>query len=69
MKKEYDFSNAEQGKFYRPIEELDIPIYLDNEVKNFFLKNIKEKTSDFSLNAIINSLIKQDIKISQRLSY
>lgn len=25
MKDEYDFSEAEQGRFYRPIEELDIP--------------------------------------------
>ena len=69
MKKEYDFTNAEQGKFYRPIEELDIPIYLDKEIKNFFLKNIKDKTSDFSLNNIINSLIKQDIEISKKLLY
>ena len=69
MKDEYDFTNAEQGKFYRPIEELDIPIYLDNEVKNFFFKNLKEKASDFSLNNIVNSLIKQDIEISKRLAY
>ena len=27
MKDEYDFTNTEQGKFYRPIEELDIPMY------------------------------------------
>jgi hypothetical protein len=67
MKKEYDFTNAEQGKFYRPIEELDIPIYLDKEVKNFFMKNIKDKAGDFSLNNIINSLIKQDIEISKKL--
>ena len=69
MKEEYDFTNAEQGKFYRPIEELDIPIYLDDEVKSFFLKNIKEKKSDFSLSSIINSLIKQDIEISRKLAY
>jgi len=69
MKEEYDFTNASQGKFYRPIEELDIPIYLDKEIKNFFLKNIKDKTSDFSLNNIINSLIKQDIEISKKLLY
>jgi hypothetical protein len=69
MKKEYDFTNAEQGKFYRPIEELDIPIYLDEDVKQFFLKNMKEKTSDFSLNNIVNSLIKQDIEISKKLAY
>ena len=68
MKKEYDFSDAEQGKFYRPIEELDIPIYLDDEVKSFFLKNFREKSSDFSLSKIINSLIKKDIEISQGLS-
>jgi hypothetical protein len=57
VKQEYDFTNAQQGKFYRPIEELDIPIYLDDEIKNF------------SLNNIINSLIKQDIEISKKLSY
>jgi len=67
MKKEYDFTNAEQGKFYRPIEELDIPIYLDKEVKEFFLKNIQNKNNNFSLNEIINSLIKQDIEISNQL--
>ena len=27
MKDEYDFSDAEQGKFYKPLEELDIPIF------------------------------------------
>jgi hypothetical protein len=67
MKKEYDFTNAEQGKFYRPIDELDIPIYLDEEVKNFFMKNIKDKASDFSLSNTINSLIKHDIEISKKL--
>ena len=29
MKEEYNFTNAEQGNFYAPIQELDIPIYLD----------------------------------------
>ena len=35
-KKEYDFSRAEQGKFYRPIEELEIPVYLDEEITAFY---------------------------------
>ena len=69
MKDEYDFTNAEQGKFYRPIEELDIPIYLDDEVKKYFLKNIKEKTKNFSLNHIVNALLKQDIEISKKLAH
>ncbi len=68
MKDEYDFTNAEQGKFYRPIEELDIPIYLDKEVKEYFLKNIGNKDSNFSLNKIVNALIRKDIEISRELT-
>jgi hypothetical protein len=32
MKDGYDFSNAEQGKFYTPIEDIQAPIYLDQDV-------------------------------------
>ncbi len=67
MKYEYDFTNAEQGKFYRPLEELDIPIYLDREVKDFFIKKIRDKGQQFSLNETINSLLKKDIEISNKI--
>ena len=69
MKDEYDFTNAEQGKFYVPIEEIDIPIYLDDEVKKFFLKKLKDsKKIDFSLSDIVNALLLKDIEISKRLA-
>ena len=68
MKKEYDCTNAEQGKFYTPMEELDMPIYLDKEVKKFFIKNIKTRSDDFSLSNVVNSLIKKDIEISKNLT-
>lgn len=68
MKDEYDFSDAEQGKFYRPLEELDIPIYLDKEVKAFFMQKSTEQSSPFSLNEVVNSLLKKDIEISNKLS-
>jgi len=68
MKKEYDFTNAEQGKFYVPIEELDIPIYLDEEVKRFFLKKLKNKDIDLSLSSIVNALLLKDIEISKKLA-
>jgi len=67
MKDEYDFSNAEQGKFYRPLEELDIPIYLDKEVKEYFIQKIRNQEKPFSINMLINSLIKKDIEISNQL--
>jgi len=68
MKQEYDFSNAEQGKFYRPLSELDIPIYLDDEVKVHFMKILADKNNTSSINEIINSLLKKDIEISNKLS-
>lgn len=68
MKDEYDFTGAEQGKFYRPIEELDIPIYLDKEVKAFFVKKMRGKKQKLSLNEIINALLKKDIEISEKMA-
>lgn len=67
MKDEYDFTNAEQGKFYRPLEELDIPIYLDSEVKSFFMKKLSTKEQSTSLSELVNDLLKKDIEISTRL--
>ncbi len=69
MREEYDFKNAKQGRFYRPIEELEIPIYLDKKIMAFLLKNIKKRGSDDSLNSIVNALIKQDIEISKKIAF
>jgi len=68
MKDEYDFTDAEQGKFYVPVEQLDIPIYLDDEVKKFFLKNLSKQDVDFSLSRVVNTLLLKDIEISKDLS-
>ena len=61
MKKENDFSKAEQGKFYRPIEELEIPIYLDKEIKTFFSKKASERHID--LGQIINTILRKEMEI------
>ncbi len=68
MKKEYDFTDAEQGKFYRPIEKLDIPIYLDKDVQDFLMKYISKNESSSSLSELVNSLVKKDIEISKKLA-
>ncbi len=36
-KNEYDFTDAEQGKFYRPMEELEIPIYRQKYSKSYYV--------------------------------
>ena len=68
MKEEYDFTNAEQGRFYRPIEDLEIPVYLDSDIRAILMKKLKEAGSEHSLNAIVNSLIKHDIEISRKIA-
>jgi len=43
------------------VEELDI--------KEFLMSKLKNNTKEFSLNNIVNALLKQDIEISKKLSY
>lgn len=61
MEKEYDFSNAERGKFYRPLEELEIPVYLDKKVRTFFSKKAVEKNVE--LNQIINAVLLKEMEL------
>lgn len=35
MKKEYDFSKGERGKFHRSDAELELPIYLDADLREY----------------------------------
>ncbi len=43
MKKQYDFSKGERGKFYHPDVEFKLPIYLEPEVAQFLLKALQKK--------------------------
>jgi hypothetical protein len=36
MKKEYDFSRGERGKFYRPDIQLNLPVYLEPDLRKYF---------------------------------
>ncbi|NJK53748.1 MAG: hypothetical protein HC936_14870 [Leptolyngbyaceae cyanobacterium SU_3_3] len=61
MKPEYDFSKAERGKFYHPTAKFNIPIYLDEEVLEYFSKQAETKGVD--LTDMINDLLKKDIAL------
>ena len=60
MKKEYDFSKGERGKFYRKNMKLNIPIYLDEQISQVVEKIASKKGIDRS--AVVNELLKEDIK-------
>ena len=65
MKKEYDFSKAEIGKFYREDLVLNLPVYLEPDNLRYIEKIAADKKSDLS--TIVNKLIKENIKIAQVL--
>jgi hypothetical protein len=60
MRKEYDFSKGERGKFYHPDMKLNIPVYLDDQVSAFVEKIASKKGIDRS--AVVNELLRDDIK-------
>ena len=43
MRREYNFSKGERGKFFRPNARIHLPIYLDEERFKFVEKIAKEK--------------------------
>lgn len=61
IKKEYDFSKAEKGKFYRPIEKLELPVYLEKEVKEFFSKTASKKK--MRLDKIVNTILRKEMEM------
>jgi hypothetical protein len=63
MKDEYDFSNAEKGKFYRPREELKIPVYLEEDV----LLYLQGRKKDADLSSIVNEILRKEIEILKTL--
>jgi hypothetical protein len=65
MKKEYDFSKGERGKFYRPGMKLNIPIYLEEEVAAFVEKIASKKGIDRS--SVVNGLLRGDIMLAEAM--
>ena len=61
MKKEYNFSKAEKGKFYIPAEQIELPIYLDKSIKDFYKNAALLKRIDLS--KMINSILKKEMEI------
>ena len=61
MKKEYDFSTAEQGKFYRPAEKLEVPVYIDKEIKEFFIRAASKK--NIGLEKVVNTILRKEMEM------
>jgi hypothetical protein len=63
MKDEYDFLNAQRGKFYKPNLRLIPPVRLEPQVLGFLAKRAESEGT--TLNALLNTLLKKDIELIQ----
>lgn len=63
MRREYDFSKAVRGKFYRAGAKLNLPVYLDKEVLTFVQELARRRKTDLS--AVVNRLLRTDMEIAE----
>jgi len=63
MKKEYDFSQGERGRFYHPDLELKFPIYLETDLAEFLQELSERKGTD--IEKIVNDWLRKDIHLVQ----
>jgi hypothetical protein len=61
MREEYDFSKGERGRFYRPDAELNIPVYLEEDVAAYLRKLAEQKGTD--VESIVNDWLRQSIRL------
>lgn len=61
MKEQYDFSRAERGKFFRPDVKLNLPVYLDDEVREFVSEIADKQKTEVS--QVVNELLRSDMRL------
>ncbi len=66
MKREYDFSKAERGKFYRKGAELRLPIYLDTKLQSQLERIAQKKGKELS--DVVNQLVRKEIELLEELT-
>ncbi len=63
MRDEYDFSKGERGRFYKPGATLNLPVYLDDDVRSVLQRQAKEQ--GIEVNELVNGLLKHEIAQGQ----
>ncbi len=65
MKNEYDFSKGERGKFYDPDAQLELPIYLEEDVMEYLSKQASAKGVE--VERLVNEILRQDIALVEAI--
>jgi hypothetical protein len=65
MRKSYDFSKGERGKFFRKDAEFNLQFYLDADNLSFIMKIAERKKSNIS--EVVNDLIRSDKRLARAI--
>jgi hypothetical protein len=60
MKKEYDFSKGERGRFFRPDVELNIPVYLEPQVAEAVREHSRKRNTN--IGTLVNEWLRKNIR-------
>ena len=63
MRKEYDFSKADRGKFYRRDARINLPVYLDEEVLSFVEQVAEKEGGDIS--SAVNLILRRNMELAK----
>ena len=63
MRKKYDFSKGERGKFYHPDAEFDLPVYLEPDITEYIKAIALKKNID--INEIVNDWLRKNIALKR----
>ena len=67
MKKEYDFTKAERGKFYRNGAKLRLPIYLDAKLQSQVEGLASRAGRDFQ--DVVNRIVEKEVRLINELEF
>ena len=66
MKKEYDFSKAERGRFHRSGAKLNLPVYLEPQVQAWLTAVAHKKGEE--VGELVNRLLKKERELVESVS-
>ena len=66
MKREYDFSKAIRGKFYRRGADLRLPIYLEPKLQSKIERLARRKGKD--VGEMVNQLLRKNVDFLEELT-
>ncbi len=64
MRKGYDFSKGERGKFFRPEAELNIPVYLEPKVAEAVRVHARKRRT--TMGSLVNEWLRKNLRAARQ---